>query len=333
MNASSAESLNDYQNNEMRLQEPQTQQQQQSPNNNTNTTDDDCCSSSWKQWTLQQLDRLNRLVSEIKKKDDDDDDEHSRQQQQRRRLPVAITTGLGVTLLSCLLGYRRHRMRRMTQNSKNNNNYRSAKTAPVSLLFQAAKEGRIQTALLQNSSTNGGGVFYKLVDGIWRQSILPSSSYYTQKELLETLLVHCSDVSVLPEPLLQQLATPLLAALPFVYLAVMYKLMKNIMISNGSGGEDIQKTLHSHSTTSFDDVAGMDDAKQDVAELVQYLKIHKPIWQWVPVHHEGFCCMDRPEQERHCWHEPWQVNPMSTVSWHAVRVSLWKCMWDEGRRE
>jgi ATP-dependent Zn protease len=136
--------------------------------------------------------------------------------------------------------------------------YASAKEEPLSLLLRAAREGTIERALLGPS-----GVIY-LFGGKWKRSVLPPG--LSQKHILDTLST-CSDVSVLPESLASRLATPLLAALPFVYLGFLYRMMKDM-----TGGNDIGTLLHSQSSTTMKDVAGMDSVVVEVAEVVSFLR-------------------------------------------------------------
>ena len=174
-----------------------------------------------------------------------------------------VLTALAMTVLS-LLGYRRLRKHYASRSRQTISKvYTSADTAPLSLLYQAAKDGAIQKALLASS---GGVIYYLLGDGTWKQSRLPSSPL-SQRDLLDQLSQTCSDWSVLPAPVSSTLYNAALAASPFLYLAVLYQMMKNMM-----GGADIAETTHSQSSITFRDVAALPEVVTEVSEVVTYLQ-------------------------------------------------------------
>lgn len=137
--------------------------------------------------------------------------------------------------------------------------YRRADTAPLSLLYQSTDS--IDRALI------GPSAVYYLLSGIWKKSDLPPNGVVLQKELFERLSkAGCRDVSALPESLATRLATPILAALPFVYLAFLYKLFNNM------NGTSFETKTSEKSTTTFRNVAGMDSVVLEIAEVVDYLR-------------------------------------------------------------
>ena len=150
--------------------------------------------------------------------------------------------------------------------------YQKATTVSLSFLRSVAEQGLVERALV----TSSGIIFLEKNRqggnrGLWRRSLLPPNSANLQSDLLEALAKGgCSDVSVLPESLLSRLATPLLTALPFVYLAIMYRILKNM-----HGGEDIMQSIKETrgrcGQTTFRDVAGLGHVQQEVAEIVSYL--------------------------------------------------------------
>lgn len=152
------------------------------------------------------------------------------------------------------------------KNSNNNNGYRNTVEAPLSLLMQAAKAGTVTRALASDSS-----IAYQ-VNGSdeWKRSALPPNNPSLQSSLLELLSENgCTDVSALPESLLSRLATPALAALPFVYLYLVYRMMRNL-----HGKDDAARTYQNQDSwqqTTFDHVAGLDNVVTEVSEVVQYL--------------------------------------------------------------
>jgi ATP-dependent Zn protease len=144
--------------------------------------------------------------------------------------------------------------------------YAKAIDASLSLLRTSASQGLVQRALVGSSQ-----IIFQQPGGEWRTSKLPPNSPSLQSELLEMLTRGgCSEVSALPESIWSQLATPVLTALPFVYLALVYKIFKNM-----HGGTDIVSKSTTGTgkkgKTTFADVAGVDSTIQEVQELVWYL--------------------------------------------------------------
>jgi cell division protease FtsH len=144
--------------------------------------------------------------------------------------------------------------------------YRKATDASLSLLRTSASQGLVQRALVGSSQ-----IIFQQTGGEWRTSKLPPNSPSLQSELLEMLATGgCSEVSALPESIWSQLATPVLTALPFVYLALVYKIFKNMhggtdtIVSKSTGSNQKGKTTFAH-------VAGVDSTIQEVQELVWYL--------------------------------------------------------------
>lgn len=161
--------------------------------------------------------------------------------------------------------------------------YTTAQNISFGHLRQDANSGQVQRALLGPSH-----VVYKTHNGTWRRATLPShgnaSVAQWSEHLMEMLAKGgCTDVMALTESVWSKLATPALAALPFVYLALVFRLLKNLH-NNGGDGEDFLATkLLSHkgdgnqqkkkeSYTSFADVAGLDKILPEVQEIVAYLK-------------------------------------------------------------
>jgi cell division protease FtsH len=176
------------------------------------------------------------------------------------------------TSVLVLLGYRfRRRLSSLSPSLMlpRRPDYYSATEAPLSLLYNAIntkQEGH--SSQIQRAWIGSSGIYY-LLDGVWKQSVLPTNSPGLQKDLLEQLSLKCQDVAVLPESLSSRAATPVLAALPFVYLAFLYRMMKNL---SGKDNDSTMKTTGSASTTTFADVAGMDSVLPEVTEIVSYLR-------------------------------------------------------------
>lgn len=149
------------------------------------------------------------------------------------------------------------------QRGKISNSYRNAVQTPLSVLWTETKLGRIQQALLSTNS-----ITYKSQGDNWKVSMLPSSSAL-QSNLVDTLTRHNVDVSTMPESIWSRIATPALAALPFVYLYFVYRLLRQQM----DGKEDkVTSSDNVDTNTTFADVAGIDEAVREVSEIVSYLK-------------------------------------------------------------
>lgn len=144
--------------------------------------------------------------------------------------------------------------------------YHSAVQVSLSLLRSAATSGIVTRALIGSSE-----ILFQDSEKRWKRSRLPPNSPNLQSDLLDLLARHgCSDVSTLPETLWSRLSGPLLTALPFVYLGLVYKIFKNI---HGDANDNNSKLLdNSNKTTRFTDVAGLDPIIREVQDIVSYLK-------------------------------------------------------------
>jgi len=147
-----------------------------------------------------------------------------------------------------------------------------AAEAPLSVLLSSAAEGRVTKALI-----NGSAVYFSLKDSnklkVWRKCSIPSDSPSVHSKLLEALTEGgCSDISTLPEPLMSRLSGPATASIPFIYLALLYKMLTKLQRShNDDDGIDNHSSALPPSTT-FAHVAGIDTAKIELSEIVSYLR-------------------------------------------------------------
>ena len=163
---------------------------------------------------------------------------------------------------------------------------RSPNESTMSLLWAAAKDGIVQQALIGSSTiyfqtkrsiggnnNNGANNDTKTQ---WNRAILPTNNDAIRNGLLEALAQGGAQVSAIPESIWSKLATPILAALPFIYLALLYRMMKNQF-----GGEDISSKVtngtrnlwgnEEKDRTTFADVAGLESVIEDMSEVVSYL--------------------------------------------------------------
>lgn len=112
---------------------------------------------------------------------------------------------------------------------------------------------------------------------------------------------------------------PLLQFLfPLLMFGLLFVLMMRKMGGGASGGAgggifNIGKSkaqLFDKGTKvniTFTDVAGLDEAKQEVMEIVDFLKNPKNILPWVVKFRKVLFWWGLPERERLCWQKPWRV--------------------------
>ena len=146
----------------------------------------------------------------------------------------------------------------------------------MNLLYSAAQDGLIHKALVGSNA-----IYYQTgkkqsQEKRWNRTALPSNNDSIKSSLLEVLANHHIHVEALPESIGSQLSTPVLTAIPFIYLALVYKILKSQF-----GGEDISSKLtdgtrkiwgaEESDRTTFADVAGIKSAVEDMSEVVSYL--------------------------------------------------------------
>jgi ATP-dependent Zn protease len=156
--------------------------------------------------------------------------------------------------------------------------YGTTREVSLTVLRTASQRHIIEKALIGPSY-----IVFSTQEG-WNKTMLPRNSPTLQSDIVDWLSQGgCADISALPESLGSKLATPLLTALPFVYLVLVYRIFKGF--HNGSlDGEDffLSKLLTNNGgrwsvddtkkRTTFADVAGLDDILPEVREIVYYLQ-------------------------------------------------------------
>lgn len=175
--------------------------------------------------------------------------------------------------------------------------YHAAVTVPISRLLLAANRGFVEKALFgsngiiyfrprSNDNSNDADISSSRR---WNRTVLPKENATTlQKEILQLLSIGTSgrkpvDVEVLPESMVNRFVPLLLSALPFVYLAFLYRLIRSTTQGDGDSLFGLSKiftkksisssiTDNSTTATSFNDVAGLDETIVEVREVVEYLK-------------------------------------------------------------
>lgn len=177
----------------------------------------------------------------------------------RKRISGRIVTTLALLLSS--------------SSKKDKTGYQSASESALSHLWEVIQDRVVQKVLLSGSSV----VYYKTKnDSEWRRTRLPPNQPQMLRDIVQGLSrAGCSNVQVLPESLLSRLSSPLLAALPFVYLAFLYRMVQHFSNQHSSISSDSSNNKtqgQSHNATTFADVAGLDSILPDVSEIVQYLR-------------------------------------------------------------
>ena len=148
--------------------------------------------------------------------------------------------------------------------------YSKATESSLSNLRSAAVKGLVQRALLSSSEI----VYQDRSSGRWRKTALPSGTAAAtlQADLMEKLSQGgCSDISALPETFASKLASPAMMALPFVYLGLMYKILKNLHGGDIDSSSKNNSTLDHKGRTTFRDIAGLGSTISEVQELVWFL--------------------------------------------------------------
>ena len=177
---------------------------------------------------------------------------------------------------------------RSSPNHPNDASYQSAVEVSLSLLKAMATNGQIRRALVgpndiyflgkepatMTTATTADSTSSTTTTN-WKRSMLPKNSPTITNEILDVLMNGgCTDVSALPDTLWQKIGPALLTALPFVYLALVYKILKN------ANGNDMSNKILSgkdnnndHQKTKFSDVAGMSQSIMlDMQDIVSYLQ-------------------------------------------------------------
>lgn len=155
--------------------------------------------------------------------------------------------------------------------------YRNADESALSHLWEAIRNKLVQKVLLSGSSSI---VYYKAKNnqGAWRRTRLPPNQPQMVKDVMERLSeAGCSDVQVLPESLISRFASPFVAALPFIYLGLLYRMVQHFSNQHSSISSDSTSSSKTdastrQSNTTFADVAGLDSILPDVSEIVHYLQ-------------------------------------------------------------
>jgi cell division protease FtsH len=105
---------------------------------------------------------------------------------------------------------------------------------------------------------------------------LPNNSAL-QNRIYSLLARSKADISTITEPTdyMSHIATGCFAVLPFVYLALVYRMMnRQVGGDDSTGTKGIVRGKHNNdrNVVTFRDVAGIDSVVEEVREVVDYLK-------------------------------------------------------------
>ncbi|GAC1485611.1 MAG: ATP-dependent zinc metalloprotease FtsH [Ktedonobacteraceae bacterium] len=153
---------------------------------------------------------------------------------------------------------------------------------PYSTFYTQIENNNVKTAVFQGQDITGD--FYKAVPNPDPKSTIKSSTYYQVTQLpfvdptlLPLLLQHHVDFKALPPNNNNFFITILLNLLPWVFLIglfffIMRRAMKSQQNTYSFGKSRARIGVGDRPGTTFADVAGVDEAKNDLVEVVEFLK-------------------------------------------------------------
>ena len=156
--------------------------------------------------------------------------------------------------------------------------YAYAEQSTLGLLRSSAQRGIVQQALIGATQ-----IIFNTREG-WKRTAFPAKNPELMTDMVDLLTKGgCNEISTLPDTFLDKAATPILTALPFVYLAFAYRVLKGLQNGSLDGdGESFfsSKLLSERRKTdainetkaSFSDIAGLDKILPEVSEVVSYLR-------------------------------------------------------------
>jgi cell division protease FtsH len=185
---------------------------------------------------------------------------------------ILTTLTFVITVLSTYYYRSRQRRRRLTRQV----DATSLLVVPISVLWKALHENQLTKVLLGSQSIR----FQSSAAGgtQWNQVQLPPQHSILQKELITRLTsMKDLDLSILPETDWNTVTTLLFAAVPFFYLAFVYRLMTKMQQTPPTENEtDTSMLFHpsaSQPPVTFADVAGLDAAVADLRDLARLLLV------------------------------------------------------------
>jgi len=157
-----------------------------------------------------------------------------------------------------------------TQRVNSKSGYRNAVDVPLSLLLNYARSGTIKRALINNTTC-----MFELhgdENTRWNKVSIPSSIIESK---IVSLLMNAShgdpcEIGPIPSSAIERWSNPLLLISPFLYLGMVYKVMKNLHSTESLASSGTNDTLIPK--TRFSDVAGIDRAKSELVDIIDFLR-------------------------------------------------------------
>ncbi len=157
--------------------------------------------------------------------------------------------------------------------------YAYAEQSTLGILRRSAQHGVVQQALIGASE-----IVFNTREG-WKRATLPRSNPELMTDMVDLLTKGgCHEISTMPDTFWDKAATPILTALPFIYLAFAYRVLKGLQTgSTDADGESFfsskllsspsnSKNTNKENRASFSDIAGLDSILPEVSEIVSYLR-------------------------------------------------------------
>ena len=224
-------------------------------------------------------DEVENSASSASRRRNNDDDESRFRLRMRKAFKVVFYSA-GVYVSYKLYKYYHSRRRRGRRKILDD------QIVSLSKFLISARRGEIEKAMIGASyclfqaalNHSRNGYFEAGSEKDWmRVNYLPGrNSESSISEVLAALTDGgCENVTGLSEPMHSQLAGPAMVAAPFVYLALLYRMLKGLQKDSDamltSSNPNSQRIVN-RSRTTFADVAGIEGAKAELKEIVMFLK-------------------------------------------------------------
>ncbi len=129
--------------------------------------------------------------------------------------------------------------------------------------------------------------------------------------------------------LISLLPTLIMFAVLIIFWVVMMRRLGSSMGGDKQmnfGKAKIKQMSDEKRKTTFADVAGADEEKEELREIVEFLKNPSSTTPWAPESPRVCCWWALPAPVRHCWPGPWPERPGCPSS-PSPALTLWRCLW------